>query len=80
MFSRAEIQMGMKVRGHDGHAIGRIIDMSGDELIVEKGLIRRHDFLVSLEDVREVLHGEVILNHGLDSLFFAPREIPPIHH
>ncbi|MCE9671568.1 hypothetical protein LY474_27550 [Myxococcus stipitatus] len=70
----------MKVRGHDGHAIGRIVDMNRDELIVEKRLLRRHDYLVSLEDVREVRRGEVILNHGRDSLFFAPREVTPIRH
>jgi hypothetical protein len=80
MFDRSEIQKGMKVRGNDGHVLGRIIDMTDKELIVEKGLIRRHDFAISLDDVREVLHGEVVLNHGRDSLFSAPREIPPIHH
>lgn len=80
MIDRSEIQKGMKVRGNDGHVLGRIIDMTDKELIVEKGLIRRHDFAVSLDDVREVLHGEVVLRHGRDSLFSAPREIPPIHH
>ena len=27
-------------------------------------------------DVREVAHGEVFLQHGQDSLFSAPREVP----
>ena len=80
MFDRSEIHKGMKVRGNDGHTIGRIIDMTEDELIVEKGLIRRHDFAVSLADVCEVIHGEVVLNHGRDSLFAAPREVPPVPH
>ncbi|MCP3169039.1 hypothetical protein [Myxococcus qinghaiensis] len=80
MFSRAEIQKGMKVRGNDGHAIGRIIDITEKELIVEKGLLRRHDFAVSFDDVTEVLHGEVVLRHGRDSLFSAPREVPPVEH
>lgn len=80
MFSRSEIHKGMKVRGNDGHVIGRIIDINDKELIVEKGLIRRHDFAIALEDVCEVLHGEVVLNHGRDSLFSAPREVPPIQH
>ncbi|NMO18169.1 hypothetical protein HPC49_32325 [Pyxidicoccus fallax] len=79
MFDRSEIHKGMKVRGNDGHTIGRIIDMNDKELIVEKGFIRRHDFAVSLEDVREVIHGEVVLNHGRDSLFSAPREVPIQH-
>ncbi|NOJ77511.1 DUF2171 domain-containing protein [Myxococcus xanthus] len=80
MFSRSEIHKGMNVRGNDGHVLGRIIEMTGDELIVEKGLIRRHDFAVALADVREVVGGEVVLNHGRDSLFSAPREIPPTKH
>jgi len=32
-----------------------------------------------MADVREVLDGEVLLNHGRDSLFAAPREVPPPH-
>ncbi|GHG78928.1 DUF2171 domain-containing protein [Comamonas sp. JC664] len=80
MFSRSEIHKGMKVRGNDGHVLGRIVELRQDELIVEKGLIRRHDFAVSLADVREVVDGEVVLNHGRDSLFSAPREVPHTTH
>ncbi|MFP2925635.1 hypothetical protein ACLESO_10525 [Pyxidicoccus sp. 3LG] len=80
MFIKSELQKGMKVRGNDGHIIGRIVELREDEFIVEKGLIRHHDFAVSMADVREVVHGEVVLNHGRDSLFSAPREVPPIHH
>jgi hypothetical protein len=79
MFDRSEIHKGMKVRGNDGHIIGRIIEMTEDELIVEKGFFRHQDFSVSMADVREVLDGEVLLNHGRDSLFAAPREVPPAH-
>lgn len=80
MFSISEIHKGMKVRGNDGHTIGRIIDVTDKELIVEKGVLRKHDFAVSMADVREVLHGEVVLNHGPDSLFSAPREVPHARH
>lgn len=76
MFKRSEIQKGMKVKGNDGHTIGRVIDMTEEELIVEKGLLRHHDYAVPISDVREVLHGEVVLEHGSDSLF-APREVAP---
>ncbi|MFY1829554.1 hypothetical protein ACN47A_26810 [Myxococcus fulvus] len=80
MFSRAEIHKGMKVRGNDGHVVGRIVDITEKELIVEKGLLRRHDFAVSFDDVSEVLHGEVVLHHGRDSLFSAPREVEHVQH
>ncbi|MBU8899838.1 hypothetical protein DRW03_15925 [Corallococcus sp. H22C18031201] len=75
MFRRWEIQRGMKVKGHDGHTIGRVIGLTADEIIVEKGILRHRDYAVSLDDVREVAHGEVQLMHGNDSLFSAPREV-----
>ncbi|WP_224362793.1 PRC-barrel domain-containing protein [Hyalangium versicolor] len=76
MFERSEIQKGMTVRSIDGHKLGRIVDITDEELIVEKGFFRRRDFAVRFSDVREVAHGEVLLQHGQDSLFAAPREVP----
>jgi uncharacterized protein YrrD len=75
MYDRSEIQRGMKVRTHDGHVLGKIIAMTEDQLVIEKGRLRHHDFLVDLKDVCEVLHGQVVLNHGQDSLFYAPKRI-----
>lgn len=81
MFDRSEIREGMTVRAIDGHKLGKVLSVRGDELIVEKGLFRHKDFAVSLEDVREVAHGEVYLSHGPDSLFAAPKPIePPAKH
>jgi hypothetical protein len=80
MFDRAEIHTGMTVRSIDGHKLGRVVNIHDDELIVEKGFLRRRDFAVRLSDVREVAHGEVFLNHGQDSLFAAPREVPHEQH
>ncbi len=79
MFERSEILLGMTVRGIDGHKLGRIVDITADDLILEKGWLRRRAFAVSLTDVREVLHGEVLLSHGPDSLFSAPRQVPHPH-
>ncbi|MFL5348946.1 MAG: hypothetical protein ACJ8AT_29455 [Hyalangium sp.] len=80
MFERSEIHKGMTVRSIDGHKLGRIVELKDEELIVEKGLLRRRDFAVRLSDVREVAHGEVFLHHGQDSLFAAPRELPSQPH
>ncbi len=80
MFERSEIQKGMTVRSIDGHKLGRIVEITDEELLVEKGLLRRRDFVVRLSDVREVAHGEVLLKHGQDSLFSAPREVPHQPH
>jgi hypothetical protein len=80
MFERSEIHTGMTVRSIDGRKLGRVVDMTDEELIVEKGFLRRRDFAVRLSDVREVSHGEVFLQHGQDSLFAAPREIPRRPH
>lgn len=80
MFDRSEIQKGMTVRSIDGHKLGRIVEIKDEELIVERGFLRRRDFAVGLSDVREVAHGEVFLQHGQDSLFSAPREVPRPPH
>ncbi|WP_224244947.1 PRC-barrel domain-containing protein [Hyalangium gracile] len=80
MFDRSEIQKGMTVRSIDGHKLGRVVDIQDEEFIVEKGFFRRRDFAVRLSDVREVAHGEVFLQHGQDSLFAAPREVPHRPH
>lgn len=80
MFDRSEIHEGMTVRSIDGHKLGRIVDITDEEFIVEKGFFRRRDFAVRLSDVREVTHGEVFLQHGQDSLFSAPREVPHQPH
>ena len=77
MFDRSEIREGMKVRTIDGQKLGHVLSVRGEELIVEKGLFSHKDFAVSLEDVREVAHGEVFLSHGPDSLFAAPKPIEP---
>ncbi len=78
MYERSEINKGMTVRSIDGHKLGRIVDITDEEILVEKGFFRRKDFAVRMSDIREVAHGEVFLNHGRDSLFAAPREVP--HH
>jgi hypothetical protein len=80
MFERAEIHKGMTVRSIDGHKLGRIVELTDEELIVQKGFLRRRDFAVRFSDVREVCHGEVLLHHGQDSLFAAPREVPHPPH
>jgi hypothetical protein len=80
MFDRSEIRKGMTVRSIDGHKLGRIVEIKDEEFIVEKGFLRRRDFSVGLSDVREVAHGEVFLQHGQDSLFSAPRELPHPPH
>lgn len=77
MFDPSEIQAGMPVRTIDGEKLGKVLAVRDSELIVEKGFLRKHDFAVPLSDVQEVTHGKVFLNHSRDSLFSAPREIPP---
>ena len=76
MFEKSEIHKGMTVRSIDGHKLGRIVDIGSDEFVVERGFLRKRDFAVRLSDIREVAHGEVFLQHGEDSLFAAPREVP----
>lgn len=76
MVERSELRAGMTVWTHRGEKLGQVVEVGEEELIVEKGFLwTKRDYAVPLEDVREVVAGEVHLNHGPDSLFFAPREI-----
>jgi hypothetical protein len=71
-----EVQPGMTVWTHRGERLGQVVEVREDELIVERGFLwTKRDYAVPREDVREVIVDEVHLNHGPDSLFFAPREI-----
>lgn len=74
MFNLNEVQRGMPVMTHDGHKLGKVIAITDKAIVIEQGRLFHHDYLVELEDIREVLHGEVVLHHGKDSLF-APKEI-----
>lgn len=77
MVDRSELHAGMTVWTHRGEKLGEVIDVTEEELIVEKGLLFwRKDYAVPLEDVRELVADEVYLHHGPDSLLRAPREIP----
>ena len=76
MVDRSELQEGMPVLTHRGEKLGHVVEVTEGELIVEKGgFLWRKDYAVPIEGVREVLFGEVHLNHGPDSLLFAPREL-----
>ncbi len=76
MVERSELRAGMRVWTHRGEKLGQVVEVREEELIVEKGFLwTKKDYAVPLEDVREVVADEVHLNHGPDSLFFAPREI-----
>ena len=76
MVDRSELQEGMPVLTHRGEKLGHVVEVTEEEFIVEKrGFLGRKDYAVPIEGVREVAFGEVHLNHGPDSLFFAPREL-----
>lgn len=76
MVERSELHAGMTVWTHRGEKLGHVIEVTDEELIVEKGLlVWRKDYAVPLEDVREIIADEVHLNHGPDSLLSGPREI-----
>jgi hypothetical protein len=76
MVDRSELHEGMVVWTHRGEKLGHVIEVTDEELIVEKGLlVWRKDYAVRLDDVREIVADDVYLNHGPDSLISAPREI-----
>ncbi|QRN98246.1 PRC-barrel domain-containing protein [Archangium violaceum] len=76
MVERSELHEGMPVFTHRGEKLGHVVEVTDEELIVEKGLlVWRKDYAVPLDDVREIIADEVHLLHGPDSLLSGPREI-----
>ncbi|WNG51341.1 hypothetical protein F0U60_49820 [Archangium minus] len=76
MVERSELHEGMTVWTHRGEKLGHVVEVTDEELIVEKGLlVWRKDYVVPLDDVREIIADEVHLRHGPDSLLSGPREI-----
>jgi hypothetical protein len=67
MFER-NIRQGMAVTSRDGVQLGRVVGVSADGLIVEKGQFFHKDYRVAFGDVAAV-HGDVIvLAHGREDL------------
>lgn len=76
MVEPSQLHPGMHVWTHRGEKLGIIVEVTSEELIVERGLlVWRKDYAVPLEDVREIVEDEVHLHHGPDSLLSGPREI-----
>jgi hypothetical protein len=63
-----KIRRGMAVTSIDGVRIGRVIDVTTDGIIIEKGPFFLRDFRVVFSDVSAVVGEEVILVKGHDTL------------
>jgi hypothetical protein len=61
MYQRTNIRRGMAVMSRDGVQMGRVIDVTSDSIIIEKGQFFLKDFQVSLADISTVQGDEIIL-------------------
>jgi hypothetical protein len=81
MFER--MRSGMAVLSRDGVHVGRIVDVTADGLVIEKGLIFHRDFVVPFHDVAQFQGDEIVLSldkaalrgaHGMSLLSPEPSE------
>jgi hypothetical protein len=61
MYQRTNIRRGMAVMSYDGVQVGRVIDVSQDGLVIEKGQFFLRDFQVPFSDISVVRGEEVVL-------------------
>jgi uncharacterized protein (TIGR02271 family) len=58
----SDLQEGMKVRSADGTSLGKIVQLAGDTMIIEKGFFFPKDYTCDMQHVAEVRDGEVWLS------------------
>ena len=61
-----DIEPGMTVRSSDGDKLGKVMDIRGGQLIVEKGFFFPKDYTAPMEDVTEITDDGVYLRWGTD--------------
>jgi uncharacterized protein (TIGR02271 family) len=64
----ADLREGMKVRSADGTSLGKIVQLAGDTMIIEKGFFFPKDYTCDMRYVSEVRDGEVWLSASDDVL------------
>lgn len=66
MFER--MRSGMAVLSRDGVHVGRIVAVTEDGIVIEKGLIFHRDFVVPFHDVAQFQGDEIVLSRDKASL------------
>lgn len=74
MMGRSDIRKGMAVHSRDGAKVGRVLSVSDDGFVVEKGIVRVRDYLVRFAEVAEVRGEDVRLSRTRDELEHFNRE------
>ncbi|MBZ4416067.1 YsnF/AvaK domain-containing protein [Myxococcus sp. RHSTA-1-4] len=68
MFQRSDVREGMAVRSIDGEKLGKVFAVGDGEFHIEKGLFFPKDYLVRYSEISDIRGGEIILNHGKETL------------
>jgi uncharacterized protein (TIGR02271 family) len=58
----ADLREGMKVRSADGTSLGKIVQLAGDTMIIEKGFFFPKDYTCDMRHVADVRDGDVWLS------------------
>jgi hypothetical protein len=71
------IREGMTVYSEDGKKLGKVIRRDGDDLVIEKGLITKREYVATLDDVARVEGDRIWLRETADEIESAPEESEP---
>jgi len=74
MLDATQIKEGMVVRSADGEKLGKVLQVSADGFLAEKGFFFPKDYFCRFSDVTEIRDGEILLRHRRDALDKLARE------
>lgn len=58
---------GKEVRGSEGHRIGRVVRCDNEEVVVETGLFKVHDFSIPTDEIASMTDKEIYLRRPADA-------------
>ncbi len=73
MIQRRDVRRGMAVKSRDGAQVGRILDVTDEGLLVEKGVFLVRDYLIPFREVYAVSGEDVLLDQTREHLERAHR-------
>lgn len=75
MKASTNIHRGMRVRSHDGHNLGRVVQLLPDGFLARHGLLFRRTRRVRFDDVDQIDAGVIRLTHASSELVLSPEDL-----
>lgn len=71
MAQRMDVRTGMVVKSRDGHQVGRVIGLTDDAFLVEKGVFYARDYSIPFRSVQTIEGDDILLSLDKDQLHKA---------